>query len=54
MNPTLIQSEILLYGVDVREMPYYILTKKNVFNLFRAHCESFDQLWNKSEVFRSW
>jgi hypothetical protein len=50
----LIQSEILLYGVDVREMPHYILTKKNGSNLFKAHCVSFDRLWNKSEVLRSW
>ncbi len=50
----LIQSEIFLYGVDVREMPHYLLTKKNGSNLFRSHCESFDQLWSKSEALRSW
>jgi len=50
----LIQSEIFLYGVDVRDMPHYILTKKNGSNVFKAHCESFDKLWNKSEVLRSW
>jgi hypothetical protein len=50
----LMQSEVLLYRVDVRDMPHYILTKKNGSNLFKAHCESFDQLWSKSEVLRSW
>lgn len=50
----LIQAEIFLYGVDVREMPHYIFTKKSGLNLFKTHCESFDQLWRKAQILRSW
>lgn len=49
-----IQSEILLYGIDVREMPHYVLTKKNGSNLFKTHSESFDQLWKNARIIRSW
>ena len=50
----LIQTEILLYGIDVREMPHYVLTQKSGSNLFKTHCESFDQLWSKAQILRSW
>ena len=46
----LVQTKTLLYGLDVREMPHYILTKKDGVNLFKAHSESFDQLWSKAAI----
>lgn len=49
----LLQSEIFLYGVDVREMPHYVLSKKSGSKLFNSHSESFDRLWSKSEILRS-
>lgn len=50
----LIKSEILLYGVDVRDLPHYLLTKKYGSNVFKAHCQSFDKLWDRANVLRSW
>ena len=45
-----VQTEVLLYGLVVRNKPHYKLTKKDGENLFKAHCESFDQLWNRAEI----
>jgi hypothetical protein len=45
-----VQVELLLFGIHVHDMPHYIVTKKDGGRFFDIHCESFDKLWEKSQV----
>jgi hypothetical protein len=45
-----VQVELLLYGTHVRDLPHYILTKKRGGPFFDIHCQSFNRLWDKSQV----
>mgnify|MGYP001114247750 CR=1 FL=1 len=45
-----VQVELLLYGTHVRDMPHYIVTRRDGGRFFGIHCEYFDRLWNISKV----
>ena len=48
-----VQVEVLLYGLDVNDLPHYIVGKatEDERKLLKTHCESFDRLWESATPF---
>ncbi|MFX0136061.1 MAG: DUF5919 domain-containing protein [Candidatus Hodarchaeota archaeon] len=49
-----VQVEVCLYGIQVFDMPSYIVTKKNGGNFYDMHYKSFEKLWtNAKDIIKS-
>ena len=44
-----VQVEVCLYGIQVFDMPSYIVTKRNGGNFYDIHYKSFEKLWTNAK-----
>lgn len=47
-----VQVELFLYGVHVRDMPHYVIKRKDNERFFKVHNDSFEGLWKRSHVLK--